>query len=110
MNNDLRGEISVLKELVEVQRCLIDDLGSQLINLKIDHANTNFQIGGLRHWQGEMMKLRVDRGASVIDLTEEDSEDEVVEIPGFPDHHLLEEWKEVPTPGMVGIASLVLVI
>ena len=47
----------------------------------------------------------MERGSSVIDLTGEDSEDEVVEIPGFPAEypHLLEEWEEVPTPGMVGI-------
>ena len=55
------------------------------------------------------MGPRVDRGSSVIDLTGEDSEDKVVEIPGFP-AHLLEEWEEVPTPGTVGILPCIFAI
>ena len=87
--------------LCELQRIKIADLESSMIDFWIDLANPDFQIGGLRHWQDEMMRPRVERESSTIDLTVEDTDDEVVEIPGFPDHHLLEEWEEVPTPGTI---------
>ena len=110
--NDLRDKINTLRMMVQEQKHLIDYLGSQLIDLYGQHKTLDFQVGGLRHWQDEMMRPRVGRGSSVIDLTEEESEDEVVEIPGFPVEypHLLEEWEEIPTPGTVGITAYPFVI
>ena len=106
MSNDLSAQVEVLRDLCEIQQIKIADLESSVIDLRIDLVNSDFQIGGLRHWQDEMMRARVERGSSVIDLTAEDTDDEVVEIPGFPDHHLLEEWEEVPAPGTVCILLL----
>ena len=110
MNNDLQGQIDTLKDLCEMQRIQINDLGGQLVDLRIDLSNADFQLGGLRHWQDEMMRARVTRGSSPIDLTGEDTDDEVVEIPGFPDHHLLEEWEEVPALGTVCMPFVILII
>ena len=105
MKDDLKDKINSLRRIVEGQRHLIASLSSPVTDLYDQHNNLDFQVGGLTHWQDEMTRLRVDRGSPIIDLTGEDSEDEVVEIPGFPAEypHLLEEWEEVPTPGMVGI-------
>ena len=101
MSNDVSAQVEVLRDLCKMQHVQIAGLESSIIDLQIDLANTDFQIGGLRHWQDEMMRARVERGSSVVDLMAEDTDDEVVEIPGFPDHHLLEEWEEVPAPGTV---------
>ena len=65
----------------------------------------------LERWREEQMERRVSRASSPIDLTgdpDSDSEDEVVEIPGFPTEfpRTLVPLEEAPTSGEVRIFSL----
>ena len=68
-------------------------------------------IYDLEHWREVQEERRVNRASSPIDLTgapDSDSEDEVVEIPGFPTEipMMLVPLEEVPTSGEVHTFSL----
>ena len=78
----------------------------------IDHSNHSEiyfdRIYDLEHWREVQEARRVNRVSSPIDLTgdpDSDSEDEVVEIPGFPVEfpRTLVPLEGVPAPGEVFI-------
>ena len=65
----------------------------------------------LEHWREVQEERRINRASSPIDLTGDpysDSEDEVVEIPGFPTEfpRMLVPLEEAPTSGEVRVFSL----
>ena len=69
------------------------------------------RLYNLERWREEQEERRVNRASSPIDLTGDpdlDSEDEVVEIPGFPAEfpRMLVPLEEAPTSGEVRTFSL----
>ena len=69
------------------------------------------QLYDLEHWREQQEERRVNRVSSPIDLTgdpDSDSEDEVVEIPGFPAEfpRMLVPLEEALPSGEVGILFL----
>ena len=78
------------------------------IGLKFTWTN---QLYDLECWREAQEERRVNRASSPIDLTGDldlDSEDEVVEIPGFPAEfpRMLVPLEEAPTSGEVHTFSL----
>ena len=77
-----------------------------------NHSEVYFDwIYDLEHWREVQETRRVNRMSSPIDLTgdpDSDSEDEVVEIPGFPTEipRMLVPLEDVPTSGEVCILFL----
>ena len=77
----------------------------------MDGTKAGHRIYDLEHWREVQEERRVNRASSPIDLTgdpDSDSEDEVVEIPGFPAEfpRTLVPLEEAPTSGEVRTFSL----
>ena len=102
-NASLRRE---LESVCESLRTLKDEFREHM-----DQSEVYFdQIYDLECWRGVQEERRVNRVSSPIDLTgdpDSDSEDEVVEIPGFPTEfpRMLVPLEEAPTSGEVCILS-----
>ena len=98
-NNSLRAELGSLQErLAKLEHDLLEHS---------DQSEVYFdRIYDLECWREMQEEGRVNRASSPIDLTgdpDSDSEDEVVEIPGFPTEisRTLVCLEEVPAPGEI---------
>ena len=100
----MRGELDQVQEKLRVLEAKLLDHSN--------HSEVYFdRIYDLEHWREVQEARRVNRASSPIDLTgdpDSDSEDEVVEIPGFPTEfpRTLVPLEDVPAPGEVCILFL----
>ena len=83
----LKGENDTFCHLLEgYHLCVrsVEDENRALVN-KLESLGD--RLWELEHWvdHREEERVQVDRASSVIDLTRGDEEEEVIEIPGFPD-------------------------
>ena len=102
-------ENAALKEELAAQQRDNSRTYDRLIDLENDTVRCQYELSQLMQWREDMETRRVDRASSVIDLTHEtgsDTDDEVVEIPGFPtDIPRTLVPIEEPAPGEVCILS-----
>ena len=98
-----------MKEELAAQRRDNSRTYDRLIDLENDTVCCQYELPQLMQWREDMENRRVDQASSAIDLTHEtgsDTDDEVVEIPGFPvDVPRTLVPIEEPPPGEVCILS-----